>query len=144
MDQGAYYEVKRHRMMTQSPQPLTCKLGFAIPQLVDRAGYRDEYIKVMKRAHKGYHKIQDEFPEVGAYLVPNGYMRRVLLTMNFREAFSFIQLRSAPNAHFSVRLIAKKMAEEIQKVHPTLGSYLRSSQDETWQDAEKLVGEIIR
>ncbi len=108
MDQGAYYEVKRHRMMTQSPQSLGCELGFAVPQLIERAGYRDDYIQAMKNAHRGYHRIEKEFPNVASYLVPNGYLRRVLLTMNFREAFSFIQLRSAPNAHFSVRSHSKK------------------------------------
>ncbi len=45
---------------------------------------------------------------------------------------------------FQSEVIAKKMAEEIQKVHPLLGGYLRMNEPETWQDAEKLVGEIIR
>ena len=27
LDQGAYFELKRHRMMTQTPQPLTTHLG---------------------------------------------------------------------------------------------------------------------
>ena len=32
MDQGAYFEFKRHRMMTQTVQPLTALLGYAVPR----------------------------------------------------------------------------------------------------------------
>ncbi len=35
MDQGAFYEVKRHRMMTESPQPLGASLGYAIPRIFE-------------------------------------------------------------------------------------------------------------
>ena len=144
MDQGAYYEVKRHRMMTQSPQQLTCELGYAVPQLVEQAGCTDTYCRAMDQVYHSFQVIHDHLPEVASYLVPNGYLRRVLLTMNYREAFSFIQLRSAPNAHFSVRLIAKKMAEELCKVHPLLGSHLRANQKIPWQTEADLVGKIIR
>ena len=43
LDQGAYYEVKRHRMMTQTPQELTCSLGYDTPSLIERAGFASEY-----------------------------------------------------------------------------------------------------
>jgi thymidylate synthase ThyX len=136
MDQGAYYEVKRHRMMTQSPQELTCRLGYATPKLIERAGFESEYAVAMDGASIAYNVIADWNPAVAAYLVPNGFYRRALLTLNFREAFQFIQLRSAPGAHFSVRRIAQQMAEQIRKVHPLLGAYLRPCVDETWQDIE--------
>src|SRR3990170_2072021 len=38
MDQGAYFEVKRHRMMTQTAQRLTADLGYAVPRLITAAG----------------------------------------------------------------------------------------------------------
>ncbi len=66
-------------------------------------------------------------PDVAGYLVPNGFHRRVLLTLNFREAYNFIQLRSGSTAHFSVRRVAQQMAEQIRKVHPVLGEYLRAN-----------------
>jgi thymidylate synthase ThyX len=55
--------------------------------------------------------------------------------MNLREAFSFCELRSAPNAHFSMRWVAARVAEQIRNVHPLLGKYMRLP-EETWQDIE--------
>ena len=39
MDQGAYAEFKRHRMMSQTPQLLTCRLGYATPKRITEAGF---------------------------------------------------------------------------------------------------------
>jgi len=38
MDEGAYAEFKRHRMMTQSPQMLSANLGYSVPRLIVDAG----------------------------------------------------------------------------------------------------------
>ncbi len=133
MDQGAYYEVKRHRMMTQSPQELVCSLGFATPRLFRQAGFEAEYRAVMEETRTVWQGLQTKAPAAAAYVVPNGFYRRVLLSMNLREAFHFTQLRSAPGAHYSVRLLAQRMAEQIRQVHPLLGAYLRPNPQETWQ-----------
>lgn len=137
MDQGAYYEVKRHRMMTQTPQLLTCDLGYSVPRLMVDAGFEQEYRQAMELAREGYEKIARTNLHLASYLVPNAYQRRVLMTLNFREAFSFTQLRSAPGAHYAVRRVAQRMAEQIKAVHPILGSFLRVNKDETWQGIEK-------
>lgn len=132
MDQGAFYEVKRHRMLTCTPQDLTTLFGYETPRLIEEAGYGTEYSMAMEAAAIAYQQLADWQPEVASYIVPNGFKRRVLLTLNYREAFSFIQLRSAPGAHFSVRRLAQRMAEEIRKVHPMLARFLRNNPDETW------------
>jgi thymidylate synthase ThyX len=56
---------------------------------------------------------------------PNAFNRRVLITLNLREAFHFCQLRSAPNAHFSIRRVAVRMLELIGEIYPTLASFMR-------------------
>ena len=43
MDQGAYAEFKRHRMMTQTPQLLATRLGYSTPSLVVDAGMQGPY-----------------------------------------------------------------------------------------------------
>ena len=43
MDQGAYYEVKRHRIMTQSPQALVASLGYATPRIFEDSGLLKHY-----------------------------------------------------------------------------------------------------
>ncbi len=136
MDQGAYAEFKRHRMMTQTPQRLTTRLGYAIPLLVTEAGFGLKYEAAMESAMKMYEKLVEFDPNVAQYIVPNGFNRRVLAQFNLREAFAFCQLRTAPNAHFSIRRVAQKMYEEMARVHPLLTKYMKLH-DETWQGVEE-------
>ena len=64
------------------------------------------------------------------------FNRRVLAQFNLREAFAFCQLRTAANAHFSIRRVAQKIYEDISKVHPLLSKYMKL-RDETWQSVEE-------
>jgi len=44
-------------------------------------------------------------------------------------------LRAAANAHYSIRKIAERVAEEIQRVHPALSAFM-TLPEETWQDVK--------
>ena len=136
MDQGAYAEFKRHRMMTQTPQRLTTRLGYATPLLFQEAGFGSQYEVAMDAASAMYEKLYDFNPVVAQYVVPNGYNRRVLAQFNLREAYAFCQLRSAANAHFSIRRVAQRMYKDMAKVHPLLTKYMKLH-DETWQGVEE-------
>ena len=136
MDQGAYAEFKRHRMMTQTPQRLTTRLGYATPLLITEAGFKSEYEAAMESAASLFEKLYQFNPDVAQYVVPNGFNRRVLAQFNLREAFAFCQLRSAANAHFSIRRVAQRMYEEMARVHPLLTKYMKLHQ-ETWQGVEE-------
>ena len=136
MDQGAYAEFKRHRMMTQTPQRLTTRLGYATPLLVTEAGFGSAYEAAMEAASQMYEKLYELSPAVAQYVVPNGFNRRVLAQFNLREAYAFCQLRSAANAHFSIRRVAQRMYEEMARVHPLLTRYMKLP-EETWQGVEE-------
>jgi thymidylate synthase ThyX len=123
IDQGAYFEVKRHRMMTQTPQRLSADLGYAVPRAIADAGLLDPYQTAMEEARRTYKMLVEFNPAVASYVVPNGYNRRVLLNLNLRSLLHFIRLRSAPNAHFSVRRAAQRMAEEVCAWVPELGAF---------------------
>jgi thymidylate synthase ThyX len=135
MDQGAYAEFKRHRMMTQTPQRLTTRLGYSVPLLVTESGFGSKYEAAMESAARMYEKLYEFDPNVAQYIVPNGFNRRVLAQFNLREAFAFCQLRSASNAHFSIRRVAQRVYEELARVHPLLTKYMKLG-DETWQGVE--------
>ena len=135
IDQGGFAEFKRHRMMTQTPQAPTTRLGYVTPHHIVEADFEAPYRFAMETAGEAYEKLAGWNPHVASYVVPNGYNRRVLFTMNLREAFAFCRLRSAANAHYSMRRVAQRIAEEIRKVHPLLAKYLRLP-DETWQEIE--------
>ena len=135
MDQGAYAEFKRHRMMTQTPQLLSTRLGYATPRLIEEAGFRSQYDAAMQKAAETYEKLAAWNPNVAQYVVPNGYNRRVLAQFNLRSAYHFCQLRAAANAHYSIRKIAERVAVELQRVHPSLSAFM-TLPEETWQDVE--------
>jgi len=137
LDQGAYAELKRHRMMTQTPQALTAALGYALPRRFAAAGVAGDVRRALDAAHQTWAALAEFDPNVASYIVPNGFNRRVLLQTNLRSLMHFIALRSAPNAHFSIRRIAHRMAELVQQAAPLLGSYLRTAPGETWQQVEQ-------
>jgi thymidylate synthase ThyX len=136
MDQGAYAEFKRHRMMTQTAQRLTTRLGYATPQLITEAGFGSAYEAAMESASKMFEKLYAFNPHVAQYVVPNGFNRCVLAQFNLREAYAFCQLRSAANAHFSIRRVAQRMYEEMSRAHPLLTKYMKLP-DETVQSVEE-------
>lgn len=136
MDQGAYAEFKRHRMMTQTPQRLSARLGYATPRLITESGFGSQYDAAMQSASQLFEKLYAVGPAVAQYVVPNGFNRRVLAEFNLREAFAFCQLRSAANAHFSIRRISQRVYEEICQVHPVLAKYMKLH-DETWKGVEE-------
>lgn len=137
MDQGAYFEVKRHRMMTQTPGPLSVALGYATPRLISDAGFDAPYHNAMQNAAGAIETLAAWNPDVASYLVPNGFNRRVFMTLNLRQLYHFCELRSAKNAHYSVRRIARRMAELIQPFTPGLSAHLRLPADETWRSIEE-------
>lgn len=138
MDQGAYFEFKRHRMMTQTVQPLTALLGFAVPRGIVAAGCEEAYRGAMRQAAGLYRQLADWNPAVASYIVPNGFNRRVLVTMNLREVFHFCHLRAAENAHFSIRLVALKMWESLHQIYPHLAQFIEVPAGDSWQNVRDL------
>jgi hypothetical protein len=136
LDQGAYFELKRHRMMAQTSQPLTPHLGYALPRQMVEAGQEIPFRRAMQAAQDCFAEIDPVFPHAASYIVPNAFNRRVLLECNWRSLDHFIALRTAPNAHFSLRRVAQRMAAETRAATPLLGAYLRPNPDETWQEIE--------
>ncbi len=132
LDQGAFFELKRHRMMTQTPQTLTGRQGYAIPSLIEQAGASPVFIADMTDVIDFYENLYAFNPHIASYIVPNAFNRRVLIQMNLRSALHFIKLRSAPNAHFAIRRVALKMAEEIRLRYPLFANYFMSANSETW------------
>jgi thymidylate synthase ThyX len=125
MDQGAYYEFKRHRMMTISAQEPTISLGYRIPEDMEKCGMKKEFQEAMKESAECFQKIEAAHPFAAGYIATNAHYRRVLATMNLRELATFIKLRSAPFAHFTIRELALEMLEELRKVHPEFAEFIK-------------------
>ena len=90
----------------------------------------------MEKARAAHDVMEKWNPSVASYVVPNAFNRRILLQFNLRSGEHFVALRSASNAHFSLRRLAQRMAEQIKAAAPLLGAYLRTNPAETWQQIE--------
>jgi thymidylate synthase ThyX len=124
VDYGAYRDIQRHRMATQTTQRLTCLHGYDVPELLDRYGFRDRFEKAMAGAAEAWQRLAAEHPEEAQYVVPLAYRKRVLFTWNLRELHHFISLRSARQGHISYRRIAWAVYQALEREHPFLARFI--------------------
>ena len=132
LDYGAYRELKRHRMMSHLPQPLTVDLGYQVPDLQVEAGLKDEFQRAVETSDSAFRAVHACSPWTAQYLVTHAHYRRLLCKMNLRECYHLFKLRTSDLAHFAVRapvLDAMKLAVEV---HPGLFRHLRLRDYPQW------------
>ena len=132
LDYGAYRELKRHRMMSHLPQPLTVGLGYHVPDLVIEAALRDRFEEAVELSDSAFQAVQDISPWTAQYLVTHAHYRRLLCKMNLRECYHLFKLRTSDLAHYAVRapmLDAMKLAVDV---HPGLFRHLRLREYPQW------------
>lgn len=130
VDYGAFRDIQRHRMATQTTQLLTDALGYETPPELVEFGYRDVFDRLMERAAEAHRTIAADFPFESQYVLPLAFRKRALFTWNLRSLNHFISLRSAKQGHASYREIAQKVYGEIERVHPVLARYIRVDLEE--------------
>ncbi len=125
VDYGAYRDIQRHRMATQTTQDLTCELGFDTPELLSRSEHASAYRDAMLHAADAWSTLNRVWPEGASYVIPLGYRRRVLFTWNLRELHHFISLRSARQGHPSYRSIAVQVYDALAEKYPLLAEFIQ-------------------
>jgi thymidylate synthase ThyX len=120
IDDGVFYELKRHRMCTINSQKPTISNGFHIPILFEKAGLRGEFEEILKEVKTFYYSYLHSYPNEVRYVIPNASLRRVIITSNLREWYHIIKLRSKANAHFAIRIFANQIKNEISQLDPSL------------------------
>jgi len=58
--------------------------------------------------------------EDARYILPNGLLTNITITMNARELLHFFKLRLDPSAQWEIREMARLMLEEARKIAPTI------------------------
>jgi thymidylate synthase ThyX len=124
LDYGAYRDLQRHRMLSPATQQLTCHLGFETPAELAELGFSDAYQEALLAAYDAWQKL-DAHPLEAQYAVPLAYRIRTLWTLNLRELFHVIELRSARQGHASYRRIAQGLYRTAGGVHPWLKDLIR-------------------
>jgi thymidylate synthase ThyX len=108
-DYGAFRDLQRHRMLTIDWQPLSPRLGTAVPELVDEAGLGAAYRDGLERSAALYDALYPKWPEQAPYAVALGFRVRFSLQLNAREAMHLIELRSGRQGHPTYRAVAQAM-----------------------------------
>ena len=126
MDYGAYRDVQRHRMATQTTQGLTPALGFEMPPEFETFGYAAQYEKLMAQSAATYARLCGAgFVHEAAYVLPLATRIRALFTWNLREVTHFVELRSARQGHPSYRKIAQEVYHAVAVSYPLIARYMR-------------------
>lgn len=133
-------------MLTQQKQNLTTFHGFDTPKEFLEIGVEKKYIELMKKADTLFKKMHEVLPEQAQYIVPFGYRVRWALSINARELYHMVELRSTVQGHSDYRRIAIKMLEEAKKATPEImaamkfvqaqGVELERLQAEKWTDKQ--------
>jgi len=124
MDYGAFRDLQRHRICSQTSPIFTADLGYDVPKDIVAAGVETEYRLAMERAKVVYDKVREKYPWQAQYLLPLGFRKRFLISMNLRELYHLIKLRTIPLAHDSYKKIAYRIYEILKERYPILAKYI--------------------
>jgi hypothetical protein len=125
LDYGAYRDLQRHRMLTPATQRLSCHLGFETPHELTDLGFTDAYHVALLAGYETWQRLEADFPFEAQYAVPLAHRVRTLWTLNLRELFHVIELRSGKQGHPSYRRIAQGMYRAATSVMPWLKELIR-------------------
>lgn len=132
-DYGIFRDLQRHRMVDALEwQSLTPHYGYEIPTLVTEAGLDDLFEQCFDLSAELYNfLLANDYEKEAQYATLLGHKMRWKLMMNAREAYHFMELRTAPQGHPGYRKLAKQMYDAISDVHPLIaGGMIFINKDE--------------
>ncbi|HEY3414339.1 MAG TPA: FAD-dependent thymidylate synthase [Armatimonadota bacterium] len=125
LDFGAFRDIQRHRMATQSRQRLTDAWGYSTPPEIAEFGLSDIFAECMERASNAYQTLVPVDRDAASYVLPLASRVRVLFTWNLRELHHFISLRSGKQGHASYRRIAQDLWKALHERDPLMAEFIR-------------------
>lgn len=126
IDYGAYRDLQRHRMLTPVARTLDCAFGATVPEQIEAMGFGGQVRDALGRAERAWEKLAPAHFMAAQYAVPLAYRVRTLWTLNLREVFHVIELRSSRQGHASYRRVAQDLYRTVSEVHPWLGRWIRA------------------
>lgn len=126
-DFGIFSDLQRHRMVDDLQwQILSPRYGYDMPQLAEQAGLSDLVDQCFDISLGLHSALQAAGYELEAqYATLLGHKMRWKVTINAREAFHWIELRTSPQGHSAYRKLSQQMYEAIAGVHPLLASAMK-------------------
>jgi len=135
-DYGIFRDLQRHRMVDDMEwQALSPRYGYDVPELIEESGLGGDFEKCFDISYQLYSALQSSGYSLEAqYATLLGHKMRWKMTINAREAYHFVELRTTPQGHPGYRKLVKQMYDQIVNVHPLLaGGMIFVNKDE---DAE--------
>lgn len=124
-DYGAWRDLQRHRVVSSTTPVLGTEEGWWISDELEELGVAGEVQEALAAAQKTHDGLFREHPFEAQYAVPLAFRVRWIATMNLRELFHWVELRSARQGHEAYRKVAQAMAREVLAVCPWLEPFLR-------------------
>ncbi len=124
----ASFSVKSQRYVSEMHDDTT--FSYVIPPRIKDLG--NEHIKVFKEQMKQMQKWYNDWIEVlgtednkGAledarFVLPNAAETKIIMTMNARELYHFLNLRCCYRAQWEIRNLAWEMLKIVKKISPTV------------------------
>jgi thymidylate synthase ThyX len=140
---GIYRDLQRHRILTQMRQMLSAKNGYDTPPELEKAGFSGKYHEAMQQAKEAFEEMVKKFPQQAQYIVPFGYKIRWFFTVNARQLYNTVELRTVKQGHPDYRRICQKMYYLMKQVHPELAEGMNFADLNTYEmqrdEAEKKI-----
>ena len=122
------HQLVRHRIASfsqQSQRYVSIKEpSFVMPPSVagDEA-LRMKFETAMSAAWQAYRDLADKVPaEDARYVLPNACTTNITVTMNARELWHFLTLRTCSRAQWEIREVAEEMLKQLKEVSPRIFS----------------------
>ncbi|MBI3984477.1 MAG: FAD-dependent thymidylate synthase [Candidatus Levybacteria bacterium] len=124
LNNGAWRDLHRHRMLSQYRQRFSIYNGFDIPKDLIDAGLDKLFVSAIKKAEDVFKKIEKKDKDLAQYAVTMAHRVRFLQKQNLRAFFWQSELRTTSQGHPDYRKIEQEKAKLIKKVYPLIGKYL--------------------
>lgn len=126
-DYGIFRDLQRHRMVEGLQwQKLTPRYGYETPQLLEDANLTEAYDQAFELSQHLYSRLQTlGLYDQAQYATLMGHRMRWKISFNAREAFHFMELRTAPQGHPAYRALVKTMHEQLSVIHPLTGAAMK-------------------
>ena len=118
-------QLTRHRLASfsvQSQRYCGVKPDWVVPQTIVDTGYKRDYLQMCGLCYELMcGMIRDGVPaEDARYIIPQGVICKLIVTMNARELLHFFELRCCNRAQWEIRQMAIRMLEICRQCAPAL------------------------
>ncbi|HUJ78992.1 MAG TPA: FAD-dependent thymidylate synthase [Nitrospiria bacterium] len=120
---GSYRDLHRHRIVTKDRQSFTVEHGYDMPEELAECGFDVDFRRAMEEAASVHRLIARDHPLEAQYVVPFAYRVRWMMTVNLRELYHIVELRTMPQGHPDYRRLAQELWRQVEAVHPSLAEH---------------------